>query len=91
MGWVINPVTNEKSEIISLHQGRVLGMALDQFVLPGFAAYHIGIREPNALKLLTEQDSDTEEALDGLVVEVVEALESPSKENLIQETEGFDD
>ncbi len=53
LGAVINPVTNEKKDIVSQITGRVLGMALDQFVLPGFAAYHIGIREPSALKLLT--------------------------------------
>ncbi|MEH6583287.1 MAG: succinylglutamate desuccinylase/aspartoacylase family protein [Halioglobus sp.] len=46
LGEVINPVTNERSDIASVHDGRILGMALDQFVLPGFAAYHIGILQP---------------------------------------------
>jgi uncharacterized protein len=27
----------------------VLGMALDQMVLPGFAAYHIGIQAPESV------------------------------------------
>jgi hypothetical protein len=54
LGQVINPISNEKTPIISKYQGRVLGMALDQFVLPGFATYHIGIKERDAKKLIQE-------------------------------------
>lgn len=43
LGTVINPVTNERSEIRSPYDGRLLGRALNQFVLPGFATFHIGI------------------------------------------------
>ena len=43
LGEVINPLTNERSEILSPHEGRLLGRALNQFVLPGFATFHIGI------------------------------------------------
>ena len=43
LGTVSNPISNEKMDIVSPHRGRVLGMALDQFVMPGFAVYHIGI------------------------------------------------
>lgn len=83
LGSVINPVTNEKKDIVSNHTGRVLGMALDQFVLPGFAAYHIGIREPNALKLLTEQGSDDS---DMIMIEVGDEMDQ-----MTPEQEGFDD
>lgn len=91
LGWVINPVTNDKKNIFSLYKGRVLGMALDQFVLPGFAAYHIGIREPNALKLLTEpdenvSDSDDESGEGMVVIDVIESAGQVSPEE-----EGFDD
>ena len=44
LGTVTDPVTNVRSEIVSTHSGRVLGMALNQVVMPGFAAYRIGIR-----------------------------------------------
>lgn len=46
LGTVTDPITNARSEIISPYHGRILGMALDQVVMPGFAAYHIGIQTP---------------------------------------------
>ena len=46
LGTVTNPITNVRKEIVSQYNGRVLGMALNQVVQPGFAAYHIGIQAP---------------------------------------------
>jgi len=46
LGTITNPITNVRSELRSRHTGRILGMALNQFVQPGFAAYHIGIKTP---------------------------------------------
>jgi uncharacterized protein len=43
LGTVIDPISNEQSEILSPYQGRVIGMALDQVVMPGYATFHIGI------------------------------------------------
>lgn len=43
LGTVTDPITNVRSEILSPFTGRVLGRALDQVVLPGFAAFRIGI------------------------------------------------
>ncbi|NQX88936.1 MAG: succinylglutamate desuccinylase/aspartoacylase family protein [Halioglobus sp.] len=43
LGFVTNPITNVRTEIRAPTNGRILGMALDQVVLPGYAAYHIGI------------------------------------------------
>lgn len=43
LGSIVNPITNEVFEIISPYSGRVLGMALNQFMLPGYAAFNIGI------------------------------------------------
>ena len=43
LGMVTDPITNVRSLIISPVNGRVIGMAVNQVVLPGFAAYHIGI------------------------------------------------
>lgn len=42
LGTVIDPITNESTEIVSTVKGRIIGMAVDQVVMPGFAAYHIG-------------------------------------------------
>lgn len=42
LGRIVNPVNDRSAELISPVRGRVLGMALNQVVLPGFAAFHIG-------------------------------------------------
>jgi len=44
LGTVTNPITNVRTEIRSSYEGRVLGMALNQVVQPGFATHHIGIK-----------------------------------------------
>jgi predicted deacylase len=43
LGSIVNPITDETFEILSPYSGRVLGMALNQFMLPGYAAFNIGI------------------------------------------------
>lgn len=42
LGHVIDPVTSERTDIVSPFPGQVLGKALNQLVLPGYAAFHIG-------------------------------------------------
>jgi predicted deacylase len=44
LGIVTDPITNQSYEIQSTYTGRVIGMALNQVMHPGFAAYHIGIK-----------------------------------------------
>ncbi|WP_054113336.1 succinylglutamate desuccinylase/aspartoacylase family protein [Marinagarivorans algicola] len=58
LGTVTNPITNEQATITSPYNGRVLGMALDQFVLPGFAAYHIGISNPGEPSITMPLDTE---------------------------------
>ncbi len=68
LGLVINPVTNEKSEILSPFDGRLLGRALNQFVLPGFATFHIGIESSerqNAEIVLADPDPHDVDTDDG--------------------------
>ncbi len=43
LGTIVNPLTNESFKIISPYSGRILGMALNQFMLPGYAAFNVGI------------------------------------------------
>jgi predicted deacylase len=54
LGTVTDPITNTISNITSPYDGRVIGMALDQVVMPGFATHHIGIQSIEAM-LLEEQ------------------------------------
>ncbi len=44
LGTVTDPLSNVRTDIIAPHNGRVLGKALNQFVMPGFAAFRLGIR-----------------------------------------------
>jgi len=43
LGTITDPITNEQNLIYSPAPGRILGMALNQVVMPGFAAFRIGI------------------------------------------------
>ncbi len=42
LGVVTDPISNEQYRLYAPTSGRILGMALNQVVLPGFAAYRIG-------------------------------------------------
>ncbi|MBE03008.1 succinylglutamate desuccinylase/aspartoacylase family protein [Marinobacter lutaoensis] len=42
LGYVADPITNAQYPIRSSADGRIIGMAVDQVVMAGFAAYHIG-------------------------------------------------
>ncbi|MBL1293971.1 MAG: succinylglutamate desuccinylase/aspartoacylase family protein [Thiotrichales bacterium] len=44
LGVITDPITNEVAKLRASHDGRIIGMAVNQVVMPGFAAYHIGIR-----------------------------------------------
>ena len=62
LGTVTDPVTNARSQILSPYKGRILGMALDQVVMSGFAAYHIGIQTPEAV-LVEDGEMEDEDAI----------------------------
>ena len=62
LGTITDPITNARSEIRSPHNGRILGMALNQTMMPGYAAYHIGIRR-------TEVELAEETYLDDITTE----------------------
>lgn len=44
LGVVADPITNAQHPVRSPRDGRVIGMAVDQVVMAGFAAYHIGAK-----------------------------------------------
>jgi len=45
LGTVTDPITNVRKKIIAPNKGRILGMAVNQVVQPGFATYRIGIQQ----------------------------------------------
>lgn len=42
LGVVIDPINNIERELVSPVLGRIIGMARNQVVLPGFAVFHVG-------------------------------------------------
>ncbi|MEM0912512.1 MAG: succinylglutamate desuccinylase/aspartoacylase family protein [Pseudomonadota bacterium] len=55
LGTVTDPITNESVDISSTIDGKIIGMATDQVVMPGFAAYHIGIKASD-IELMEKAD-----------------------------------
>jgi hypothetical protein len=43
LGTVTDPVSNERTQLTAPYSGTIIGMALSQVVIPGFAAFHLGI------------------------------------------------
>jgi len=44
LGLISDPISNRTDEIVAPFEGRVIGMALNQVMHPGYAAYHIGLK-----------------------------------------------
>lgn len=58
LGTITDPMNNESTAIYSSYSGRIIGMARNQVVMPGFAAFHIGIQAGNAPDIVNiETDS----------------------------------
>ena len=43
LGTITDPMNNARTELYSPYSGRIIGMARNQVVMPGFAAFHVGI------------------------------------------------
>lgn len=63
LGTITDPMSNARSELRSPYSGRIIGMARNQVVMPGFAAFHVGI----------ETDETPADVIDDLAVPVVPA------------------
>lgn len=44
LGTITDPISNDSTRVYSPYAGRVIGMARNQIVMPGFAAFHLGIQ-----------------------------------------------
>jgi predicted deacylase len=56
LGSITDPMSNARTELRSPYAGRIIGMARNQVVMPGFAAFHVGIE--------TDEVSASEEKVD---------------------------
>jgi predicted deacylase len=61
LGTITDPMTNASSKIYSQHAGRIIGMAKNQIVMPGFAAFHVGIQTAEAPTGDSDDDNVTHE------------------------------
>ncbi|MGH8522982.1 MAG: succinylglutamate desuccinylase/aspartoacylase family protein [Gammaproteobacteria bacterium] len=50
LGIVTDPISEERNEILSSHDGRVLGMAVNQVVMPGKRLFRIGMQTHKSVK-----------------------------------------
>jgi uncharacterized protein len=64
LGTVTDPITNESTDIITPVSGRIIGMAVNQVVMHGFAAYHIGIPASEQTMMDTATSETSAEDLD---------------------------
>jgi len=48
LGTITDPMNNARTELRSPFSGRIIGMARNQVVMPGFAAFHVGIETDEA-------------------------------------------
>ena len=68
LGVVTDPITNNRTELVSPIDGNIIGMAINQVVIPGFAAYHIGIESTH--DEMTSPTSEYENVvIDGEVID----------------------
>ena len=49
LGTITDPMSNARMELRSPYSGRIIGMARNQVVMPGFAAFHVGIQTDQAI------------------------------------------
>jgi predicted deacylase len=48
LGTITDPMNNASTKLYSPHSGRIIGMARNQVVMPGFAVFHVGIQTDEA-------------------------------------------
>ncbi|MCH7820598.1 MAG: succinylglutamate desuccinylase/aspartoacylase family protein [Proteobacteria bacterium] len=72
LGTITDPMNNARSELRSPYSGRIIGMARNQVVMPGFATFHIGIQtdEPPTGEVdddtLGNEIGDSDDYVDGM-------------------------
>lgn len=62
LGIVTDPITNQSADLESPIKGHIIGMAVNQVVMPGFAAYHIGIESNQEDITNTDENSQLDES-----------------------------
>ena len=72
LGTITDPMNNARTEVRSPYAGRIIGMARNQVVMPGFAAFHVGIEtdetpiEEAAEPALIHSEDSSNDYVDGM-------------------------
>ena len=72
LGTITDPMSNARSEVRSPYAGRIIGMARNQVVMPGFAAFHVGIATVEAPvdegepEVAQKDDGKSDDYVDGM-------------------------
>jgi predicted deacylase len=73
LGTITDPMNNASTKLYSPHSGRIIGMARNQVVMPGFAVFHVGIQTDEASVDISgidvadfPSDSDNDAYVDGM-------------------------
>ncbi|MDH5455005.1 MAG: succinylglutamate desuccinylase/aspartoacylase family protein [Gammaproteobacteria bacterium] len=71
LGTITDPMSNMRTELRSPYSGRIIGLARNQVVMPGFAAFHVGIQAEEVMPDEAdapdfERDPDTGGYVDGM-------------------------
>ncbi len=83
LGIVTDPITNKHSEIHAPYDGQIIGMALNQVMFPGFAAYHIGHKGPATEETELEVLEGVNENMNESAKERGEPIEAPENLQMI--------
>jgi len=67
LGSITDPMNNARTELRSPYSGRIIGMARNQVVMPGFAAFHVGIETDEVRASEGEVDVAQKPAVGGYV------------------------
>ena len=72
LGTITDPMNNASTRLHSPSSGRIIGMARNQVVMPGFAVFHVGIQTAEMRAVETEgneslaHESDSDAYVDGM-------------------------
>jgi predicted deacylase len=72
LGTITDPMSNASAQLRSPFSGRIIGMARNQVVMPGFAAFHVGMQTAETPAVETEGDdtlaheSESDAYVDGM-------------------------
>lgn len=87
LGSVTDPITNRSSVIRAKARGTIIGMALNQMVMPGFAAYHLGLHKAEGAAV----EKAAAGAADAALEDVRKAVQEVAKEAAASASQSGDD